>query len=325
MAPGDWAVDVAVMLAAFLFQTGVVLTASSIVIPNLGCAGTWASLNVVPVHDDARGFALTHAAARGGGQFHGPCSCSIAPSRSWGCRARSRASRSRWWALCGGTVHHRLRYCGPPRRQPSPSPWPWRACCSPTLPLARLLAAALASYACRTRAYVAETGSARARAGNSRARGGGRRVEEEARAHRPRGARHHTAHSLSAVSIQAAAAERLIDRDPAAAERPPATARTTAKDALEEIRGMIGVLRAGDPGRDGATAGTEALTTSRPTCAPRRRERGAGCGRVRPRRRYWRSWMWRSAASRARPPRTSCGMPARARQRAPVLRPSERA
>ena len=69
-----------------------------------------------------------------------------------------------------------------------------------------------------------------------------------------------TAHSLSAVSIQAAAAERLVDRDPAAAKKAIATARTTAKDALEEIRGMIGVLRAGDPAAETEpTAGTERL------------------------------------------------------------------
>ena len=54
-----------------------------------------------------------------------------------------------------------------------------------------------------------------------------------------------TAHSLSAVSIQAAAAERLVDRDPAAAKEAIAEVRRTAKGALEEIRAMIGVLRAG--------------------------------------------------------------------------------
>ena len=48
------------------------------------------------------------------------------------------------------------------------------------------------------------------------------------------------------MSIQAAAAERLIDRDPQAAKEAIATARATAKDALEEIRGMVGVLRAKD-------------------------------------------------------------------------------
>lgn len=52
-----------------------------------------------------------------------------------------------------------------------------------------------------------------------------------------------TAHSLSAVSIQAAAAERIIDRDPAAAKEIIGQVRATSKSALDEIRAMIGVLR----------------------------------------------------------------------------------
>lgn len=55
-----------------------------------------------------------------------------------------------------------------------------------------------------------------------------------------------TAHSLSALSIQAAAAERLMDADPAAAKEAISEVRATAKGALGEIRAMVGVLRAGD-------------------------------------------------------------------------------
>ena len=72
-----------------------------------------------------------------------------------------------------------------------------------------------------------------------------RRVEEE-RVRIAREVHDITAHSLSAVSIQTAAAERLIDRDPAAAREAVSLAHETAKDALEEIRAMIGVLRTGD-------------------------------------------------------------------------------
>ena len=52
-----------------------------------------------------------------------------------------------------------------------------------------------------------------------------------------------TAHSLTAVSIQAAAAEKMIERDPEAAREVIVQVRDTSKSALEEIRSMIGVLR----------------------------------------------------------------------------------
>ena len=52
-----------------------------------------------------------------------------------------------------------------------------------------------------------------------------------------------TAHSLTAVSIQAAAAEKMIDRNPEAAREVIVQVRDTSKSALEEIRSMIGVLR----------------------------------------------------------------------------------
>ena len=68
-----------------------------------------------------------------------------------------------------------------------------------------------------------------------------------------------TAHSLSAVSIQAAAAERLIDRDPAAAKEAVATVRATARSALDDIRSMIGVLRHGDEAETAPAAGTDRL------------------------------------------------------------------
>ena len=106
---------------------------------------------------------------------------------------------------------------------------------------------------------MAETERRALEAERSREEEAARRVEEE-RVRIAREVHDITAHSLSAVSIQAAAAERLVDRDPAAAKKAIATARTTAKDALEEIRGMIGVLRAGDPAAETEpTAGTERL------------------------------------------------------------------
>lgn len=84
-----------------------------------------------------------------------------------------------------------------------------------------------------------------------------RRVEEE-RVRIAREVHDITAHSLSAVSIQAAAAERLIDRDPASARAAIGEVRRTAKQALEEIRAMVGVLRSGEEAAEVApTAGTD--------------------------------------------------------------------
>lgn len=86
-----------------------------------------------------------------------------------------------------------------------------------------------------------------------------RRVEEE-RVSIAREVHDITAHSLSAVSIQLAAAERLIERDPTAAKEAVSSARKTAKGALDEIRSMIGVLRTGDsPAETAPTDGTDRL------------------------------------------------------------------
>lgn len=52
-----------------------------------------------------------------------------------------------------------------------------------------------------------------------------------------------TAHSLSAITIQAAAAEAQLDKDKDAARSAIQNIRKTSKDSLNEIRNMIGVLR----------------------------------------------------------------------------------
>ena len=112
--------------------------------------------------------------------------------------------------------------------------------------VALMAAGALGGYAFRThREYVRAMEQRALEAERTREEVAARRVEEE-RVRIAREVHDITAHSLSAVSIQAAAAERLIDRDPQAAKEAIATARATAKDALEEIRGMVGVLRAKD-------------------------------------------------------------------------------
>ncbi len=126
--------------------------------------------------------------------------------------------------------------------------------------MALSLAAAFAGYALhehqeRTRA-IEERARAAERSRESEAQ---RRVEAE-RVSIAREVHDITAHSLSAVSIQAAAAERLVERDPAAAKEAIAEVRRTSKAALEEIRAMIGVLRSGEgPAETVPTEGTDRL------------------------------------------------------------------
>ncbi|MEU8421387.1 histidine kinase [Micromonospora sp. NPDC048835] len=59
------------------------------------------------------------------------------------------------------------------------------------------------------------------------------------------------AHHLSGMVVQAAAVERLIDRDPAAAKAGVAWIRSQGKETLDNLRLVVGVLR-GRPGHEGA-------------------------------------------------------------------------
>ena len=68
-----------------------------------------------------------------------------------------------------------------------------------------------------------------------------------------------TAHSLSAVTIQAAAAERLIDLNPAAAKEAIADIRSVSKSSLDEIRSLIGVLRGDEAAEHAPAEGTERM------------------------------------------------------------------
>src|SRR3712207_6819666 len=51
------------------------------------------------------------------------------------------------------------------------------------------------------------------------------------------------AHGVSVIAIQADAAEAALDRDPELARAPLTTIRRSAKEALEEMRHLLGVLR----------------------------------------------------------------------------------
>jgi signal transduction histidine kinase len=54
------------------------------------------------------------------------------------------------------------------------------------------------------------------------------------------------AHALSAMTVQAAAARRMAERDPARAEASFAVVETTGREALTELRRLLGVLRRED-------------------------------------------------------------------------------
>ena len=52
-----------------------------------------------------------------------------------------------------------------------------------------------------------------------------------------------TAHSLSVIAVQSGAAAHVLDKRPDEARRALEAIRTTSKDALQELRRMVGVLR----------------------------------------------------------------------------------
>lgn len=126
--------------------------------------------------------------------------------------------------------------------------------------IALLAAAVFAGYALRIHdAYVKAVEERAEAAERTREEEAAKRVEAE-RVLIAREVHDITAHSLSAVSIQAAAAERLIDTNPQAAKEAIATVRATSRQALGDIRSMIGVLRHGDePAERTPAQGTDQL------------------------------------------------------------------
>lgn len=65
------------------------------------------------------------------------------------------------------------------------------------------------------------------------------------------------AHSLSAITVQAGVGLHLLDRDPEQARAALANIRTTSTDALDEVRGVLGILRA--EGGDVVDVGSQAV------------------------------------------------------------------
>ena len=272
MRPKDWGIDAAVTALAFLFGcVQLMLAASSIVIPDLALRQYLGMVNVVPnvqvfvalaittlplivrrrfpwpvfvfcfvaflgLQNAFNGFSLT---------IVGPVVAIYTIASE---RGRAEAIASVAIAVAG------LMFSDPHTGTAN------MVLFTRFQNVAMVVAAGLAGYAYRThRAYVKATEERAAEAERTREEEAARRVEEE-RVRIAREVHDITAHSLSAVSIQAAAAERLIDRDPAAAKEAIATVRATAKGALDDIRSMIGVLRCGDDAPETAPAsGTDRL------------------------------------------------------------------
>lgn len=107
------------------------------------------------------------------------------------------------------------------------------------------VAAALGDATRNRRAYVAEVEQRAAEAERTRDEEASRRVDEE-RLRIARELHDVTAHSLSIIAVQSGAATHVLDTDPAEARRALEAIRRTSRDALDELRAMLGVLRSAD-------------------------------------------------------------------------------
>ena len=257
MSPRDWAIDVAVALAAFAFGAVQLMVSASLILPDEALRRMLGIEAVVPATSSFIALALTTfplVARRKSpwlvfvftlvafvglqSSFHGSTLAIFGPmvalftivvecSRIEMAIASVASVAALAAATYGGT---------------SAALWFWAYVQNLVLMVASVLGGLAV---CAHRDSVRATEQRAEEAERTREEVAARRVEEE-RVRIAREVHDITAHSLSAVSIQTAAAERLIERDPAAVKEAVSLAHKTAKEALEEIRAMIGVLRAGD-------------------------------------------------------------------------------
>jgi signal transduction histidine kinase len=75
------------------------------------------------------------------------------------------------------------------------------------------------------------------------------------------------AHSMSVIAVQAGYGQYVIDASPDGAKDALGAIQATSRDALEEMRRMLGVLRQQDTGTGAGEADTTALTGADPTAA----------------------------------------------------------
>lgn len=270
MSSKDWAIDVVVALAAFAVAcVQLMLTVSSIIFPDLAMRQYLGLVNIVPEFGVFVALALTtfplavrrvfpwpvavfvlvaHFALQNvyAGVALSPIGILVALFTLASERSLGEAVIAAALAMLGFLLF------------PGSSVTPTLAFFMQVQNMGLIAAATAAGYGFRSHQdYVRETERRAAEAERTREEEAARRVEEE-RVRIAREVHDITAHSLLAVSVQTAAAERLIDRDPEAAKEAIAAARTTAKSALENIRSMIGVLRHGDaPAETVPAAGTD--------------------------------------------------------------------
>lgn len=133
-----------------------------------------------------------------------------------------------------------------------------------------LVAAAIGDSTGNRRAYVAEVERRAAEAERTREEEARRRVDDE-RLRIARELHDITAHSLSIVAVQSGVALHVLDTDPAAARDSLTAIRTTSRDALNELRAILGVLRGSDDAPEGAPlAPTPGLSRLEDLAAPLR-------------------------------------------------------
>jgi signal transduction histidine kinase len=112
------------------------------------------------------------------------------------------------------------------------------------------VAAALGDATRNRRAYIVEVVQRASEAERTREEEARRRVDEE-RLRIARELHDVTAHSLSIVAVQSGVALHVLDTDPEAARSALVAIRETSRGSLQELRAMLGVLRASGDTREG--------------------------------------------------------------------------